>query len=440
MSKIGIIIKREYTTRVVKKSFILMTFLTPILFVGLIILPGWIATLQDSTEKNIVVIDRTGLYRDVLVSNDVYKFDFVDKALEDVRGDCTDRKELTALLYITDDLSKNPAAATLYSEKQLSVELKTYIANILTKQVEEQKLAAYNIPDIKEIINESKANLEIATIKWGSDGQETEASAELALVIGMASAMLIYMFIIMYGTQVMNGVMQEKTNRIVEVIISSVRPFDLMAGKIVGIALVGLTQFLMWVVLTLVILAVGSLFVNGTIDLDSISNMEQLGAMQGVSLNEAEMIMSEGYKMFASFNWLRIGLLFVVYFLGGYLLYASLFAAIGSAVDNETDASQFTMPITLPILLAIFAALYSVRSPDSSFAFWCSIIPFTSPVVMMVRLPFDVPTWEIVLSLVVLVLSFIGTTWFAGKVYRTGILMYGKKITWREMWKWVTYK
>ena len=258
----------------------------------------------------------------------------------------------------------------------------------------------------------------------------------MALVIGMVSAMMIYIFIIMYGTQVMNGVMQEKSNRIVEVIVSSVRPFDLMMGKIVGIALVGLTQFLMWVVLTLVLAGAGSVLLGGGFDPQSV---QQLAATPGASLTEAQGMAAEVYGMLASFNWVQIAILFVVYFLGGYLLYASLYAGVGSAVDNETDANQFTMPITLPILLAIFAALYSVRSPESSFAFWFSIIPFTSPVVMMVRLPFDVPGWEIALSVAVLVLSFIGSTWLAGKIYRTGIFMYGKKPTWSEMWKWLRY-
>ncbi|MDL2290151.1 ABC transporter permease [Paludibacteraceae bacterium OttesenSCG-928-F17] len=436
MSKIGIIIRKEYTTRVVKKSFILMTFLTPLLFVGIIILPTWISSLQDSTKKNIVVVDRTEMYKDVLKSNDIYTFEFVDKPVEQVREDNKENKDFTALLVITEDLANNPKAVTLYSEKQLNVELKSYISNILSKEVEEQKLAAYNIPDLKKMIEDSQTYIDIPTIKWGTDGEETEASAEMALIIGMVAAMLIYMFIIMYGTQVMNGVMQEKTNRIVEVIISSVKPFDLMAGKIIGIALVGLTQFLMWVILTFILLAIGSLFLSGSIDMSAINDLSQ---MQGMDMNEIEGTAMEFMKMITSFNWLQIGILFVVYFLGGYLLYASLFAAIGSAVDNETDANQFTLPITLPIIFAIFAALYSVKSPESSFAFWFSIIPFTSPVVMMVRLPFDVPGWEIAVSIIVLVLSFIGTTWVAGKIYRTGILMYGKKITWKELWKWIRY-
>ncbi len=438
MSKIGLIINKEYKTRVIKKSFILMTFLTPLLFVGIIILPTWIATLQDTTEKHIVVIDRTNLYKDVLLSNDTYTFDFVDKPLESVREENAGNKEFTALLLINDDLSKNPKGATLYSEKQLNVELKSYISNVLSKKTEEQKLASYNIPGLKEMIDNSKSNLDISTIKWGVDGEEKEASAEIALIIGMVTAMMIYLFIIMYGTQVMNGVMQEKANRIVEVIVSSVRPFELMMGKIIGIALVGLTQFLMWVVLTFILLTIGSFVISGSIDFKSMMEMNQM-QMNGISMTDIEIEAANFMKMLSSFNWLKIGILFVVYFLGGYLLYASLFAAIGSSVDNETDANQFTLPITLPIVLSIFIALYSVRSPESSFAFWFSIIPFTSPVVMMVRLPFDVAAWEIVVSIAVLILSFIGTTWMAGKIYRTGILMYGKKVTWKELWKWTRY-
>lgn len=433
MSKIGIIIKREYTTRVMKKSFIILTFLTPLFFIALMLVPSWLATLSDDSQKHIVVIDKTGLYHDVLKSNEVYTFDFVDKPIEEVRQSTTS-KDFRALLYISENLADNPKAATLYYEKQVGVELKSYIVGLLNKYTEEQKLASYNIPNIKQMVEDSKSNIDVGNIKWGVDGEEKEASAELAFIIGMAAAMLIYIFIILYGTQVMNGVMQEKTNRIVEVIVSSVRPFDLMMGKIIGVALVGLTQFLMWVILTGIGLgAIGSMLSSEA----SMESLSQMSAMQGGGISEAEV--ASYMSMIMSFNWLQIGLLFIVFFLGGYLLYASLFAAIGSSVDNETDANQFTLPITLPIIIAIFAAFYAVRHPDSAASFWFSIIPFTSPVVMMVRLPFDVPAWEIILSISVLVLSFIGTTWLAGKIYRTGILMYGKKTSWKELWKWLRY-
>ena len=440
MSKISLIIKREYTTRVIKKSFIILTFLTPLLFAGMITVPLLLSNIKDSNKKHIVVIDKTNSYSEVLKSNESYVFDYVDKPVDQVKKENSDKKEneFTALLMITDDLSKNPKAATLYSEKQVSLELKSYIAGILNKYVEQQKLASYNIPNLKEMVDKSRSEIEIPTIKWGDNGSEKEGSAELALVIGMISAFVIYMFIIIYGAQVMAGVVQEKTSRIVEVIISSVKPFELMMGKIIGIALVGLTQFIMWVILTGGILFIGSRFMGGGVDMSSMQPANQMG-MQAMTAPQYSGDIQHLFIMLHGVDFMQIILLFVLYFLGGYLLYASLFAAVGSAVESETDTQQFSLPLTLPIVFAIYAAIYSAQNPDGPLAFWCSMIPFTSPIVMMVRLPFDVPAWQIILSLSILVLSFIGTTWMAGKIYKTGILMYGKKATWKEMWKWMRY-
>jgi len=440
MSKISLIIKREYTTRVIKKSFIILTFLTPLLFAGMITVPLWLSGIKDSNKKHIVVIDKTHSYSQVLKNNESYIFDFVDKPVDQIKKENTDKneKEFTALLLISDDLSKNPRAVTLYSDKQVNLELKSYISGTLNKYVEQQKLEAYNIPHLKEMVEKSKSSIDIPTIKWGDNGQEKEGSAELALVIGMISAFVIYMFIIIYGAQVMAGVVQEKTSRIVEVIISSVKPFELMMGKIIGIALVGLTQFFMWVILTGSILFVGARFIGGGVDINAMQQANQMG-MQSMAGTQSPGEIQQLFAMLHGFDFMQIIILFVVYFLGGYLLYASLFAAVGSAVDSETDTQQFSLPLTLPIIFAIYAAVYSAQNPDGPLAFWCSMIPFTSPIVMMVRLPFDVPAWQIGLSLTILVLSFIGTTWMAGKIYRTGILMYGKKVTWKEMWKWLKY-
>jgi ABC-2 type transport system permease protein len=440
MSKISLIINREYKTRVMKKSFIILTFLTPLLFAGMITVPLWLSSIKDNNKKHIVVIDRTNSYSQVLKSNDTYIFDFVDKPVDEIKKENTNKKdnEFTALLVISEDLSKNPNAVTLYSDKQVNLELKSYISGLLNKYVEQQKLAAYNIPNLKEIVEKSRANIDIPTIKWGDNGQEKKGSAELALVIGMISAFLIYMFIIIYGAQVMAGVVQEKTSRIVEVIISSVKPFELMMGKIIGIALVGLTQFFLWVILTGIIVVIGSSLIGGEVDVNAIQQANQMG-MQSMSTVQNQGEIQQIFGLLHGFDFMQILVLFVFYFLGGYLLYASLFAAVGSAVDSETDTQQFSLPLTLPIIFAIYAAIYSAQNPDGPLAFWCSMIPFTSPIVMMVRLPFDVPAWQIILSLSILVLSFIGTTWIAGKIYRTGILMYGKKVTWTEMWKWIKY-
>ena len=438
MSKISLIIKREYTTRVMKKSFILLTFLTPVLFVGMISLIVWLGGIKDDKVKTIAVIDKTHLYEKVLKSNESYSFQFIDAPVEEIKKQNAEKGQFTALLYITDNLIDNPKAVTLYSEKQVNMELKGYITGLLNKYVEEQKLATYNIPHLKEMVEKSHTEIDLKTIKWAENGKDKEGSAELALTIGMLSAFVIYMFIVIYGAQVMNGVVQEKTNRIVEVMISSVKPFELMMGKIIGIAMVGLTQFLMWVILTGVIsAAVGSLFV-GSIDVNSMHQMGQVG-MQTAPVNAMPSEMQSLFTALSGVNYFQIVGLFIVYFLGGYLLYASLFAAVGSAVDNETDTQQFSMPIMLPIIFAIYAGIFAAQNPDGPLAFWCSMIPFTSPIVMMVRLPFDVPVWQILLSLTILILSFVGTTWMAGKIYRTGILMYGKKVSWKELWKWLRY-
>lgn len=439
MSKIGLIIKREYGTRVMKKSFILLTFLTPILMVGMISLIVYLGTIKDDKVKNIVVVDKTGLYKDVLKDSESYKFSFSNENVEQIKAGSKDKDAFEAVLYISNDLSKDSTAATMYSEKQVNLELKTYVSGLLNKYIEEQKLAAYNIPNLKQMVEKSHTDITMKTIKWSENGDEKEGSAELALVIGMITAFIIYMFIVIYGAQVMSGVVQEKTNRIVEVVISSVKPFELMMGKIVGIALVGLTQFLMWVLLTGgILLGLSTVFAKD-LDMEKMQKMQELSEKSMAASPEINAKMIDLITAINGLDFVQIISLFIVYFLGGYLLYASLFAAIGSAVDNETDTQQFSMPIMLPIIFAIYAGIFSAENPDGPLAFWCSMIPFTSPIVMMVRLPFDVPFWQIALSISILVLSFVGTTWMAGKIYRTGILMYGKKVTWKEMWKWLKY-
>jgi ABC-2 type transport system permease protein len=438
MSKISLIIKREYSTRVMKKSFILLTFLTPILMVGMISLIVYLGSIKDDKIKTIAVVDKTGLYSNVLKNNESYVFQFTNVTLDEMKQKNEKKSEYTALLLIDNDLSIDSSAAVMYSEKQVNMELKTYVSALLNKHIEEQKLASYNIPNIKEMVEKSHTNIELKTIKWDEDGKEKEGSAELAIMIGMITAFIIYMFIVIYGAQVMSGVVQEKTNRIVEVMISSVKPFELMMGKIIGIALVGLTQFFMWVLLSGAILMGLSAVVSKDIDLSGLEKMQSMNQIN-MPTNEVNAQINDFMTALNGLDFVQIISLFVVYFLGGYLLYASLFAAIGSAVDNETDTNQFSMPIMIPIIFAIYAGIFAAENPDGPLAFWCSMVPFTSPIVMMVRLPFDVPTWQIALSIGILILSFIGTTWLAGKIYRTGILMYGKKTTWKEMWKWLKY-
>ncbi len=440
MSKITLIIKREYTTRVMKPSFIILTFLTPVLIAGMIMVPLLLAQIKDNTEKKIVVIDQTGLYQNVFADNESFKFEFIDQSIESFRTS-KDKESYDAVLFIPQDLSLNPKAATLFSEEQVGLELKSYVSGLLKDYIEERKLADLNIPDFKELVEKTKVSIDVKTVRWGKDGEEKMGSAELAVIIGMISAFVIYIFIVVYGAQVMSGVVQEKTSRIVEVIISSVKPFQLMMGKIIGIAMVGLTQFALWVILSVVLVTALTTAFGTTLDIEAYQQAQTMGVSAvNLPFDDQDGVVSELLIALQNFDFVQTGVLFVLFFLGGYLLYASLFAAVGSAVDNETDTQQFSLPLTLPIVFAIYAAIYSAENPDGPLAFWCSMIPFTSPIVMMVRLPFGVPAWQLALSLGILILSFIGSTWVAGKIYRTGILMYGKKITWKEMMKWVFYK
>ena len=438
MSKIGLVITQEYKNRVAKKSFLVLTLLMPILFVALIFTPIWLATLKDGEVKLVAVVDQTGKYESVFTDNDAYNFELIGDPIDSLRTS-EKRSDYEAIVVISNDLATTPGAVTIYSEKQVNIELKNFIEQGLSSFVEKEKLLSHNIPNIQEIIDESQANVHVNTIKWSEDGSEEISSSEVAIAIGMVFTMLIYMFIFVYGAQVMSSVVQEKTNRIVEVLICSVKPFELMMGKIISIALVGLTQFGIWLLLTIGLVVVAGQFLGGSINPETMVNVEQMSDAAAIQQASSELNFDNIMAMIMSVNPFELISYFIIYFIGGYLLYASIFAAIGSAVDNETDTQQFMLPVTIPIIFAIYAAIYGAQNPDGPLAFWCSMIPFTSPIVMMVRLPFGVPMWEKLLSVAILIASFIGTTWMSAKIYRTGILMYGKKPSWKEMWKWLKY-
>lgn len=438
MSKIGLVIAQEYKNRVAKKSFLVLTILMPILFVGLIFTPIWLATLEDNDLKQVAVIDQTGKYLSVFTDNDAYKFDVIGAPLDSLRQS-EKRGDYEAIVVISKNLATSPEAVTIYSEKQINIGLKNFIQQGLNSFVEKENLRSYNIPNIQEIIDESQANVRVNTIKWREDGSEEISSSEVAIAIGMVFTMLIYMFIFIYGAQVMSSVVQEKTSRIVEVLICSLKPFELMMGKIISIALVGLTQFGIWLILTIGLVFISGQFLGNSINPETMVNMEQLSNADTLQQTTSSLNFDSIMEMIMSVNPFELIVYFLIYFIGGYLLYASIFAAIGSAVDNETDTQQFMLPVTIPIIFAIYAAIYGAQNPDGPLAFWCSMIPFTSPIVMMVRLPFGVPMWEKILSVTILIASFIATTWMSAKIYRTGILMYGKKPSWKEMWKWLNY-
>ena len=438
MSKIGLIISREYRNRVVKKSFLLMTFLIPVLMAALIVVPIWLASIKDDEERVVAVVDQTGLYVDLFeeLKNDECSFVVVDEApqLTSSSSIFPEKSEYIAFVIISDDLSKNANAMMIYSQKQFPSSIRRFIESVLEDYVETQTLASYNIPKLKEMIDDARVDVRAKTYKLSDEGVTTSDS-DIASIVGILATMLIYMFIFVSGSQVMNSVVQETVNRIVEVMVCSVKPWELMWGKIIAVGLTCLTQMGLWAVLTMMIVGV-AMGVMG-IDMSGL----QGGPMAGMAVDMQEVsALGSQFEVLWSIDWGFVAVMFLVYFVGGYLLYSSMFAAIGASVDNESDTSQFMTPITLVVLFALYAGMYSAENPDGPLAFWCSMIPFTSPIVMMVRVPFDVPVWQLVLSLGLLALTIVGTIWLSAKIYRVGILMYGKKPTVKEIIKWIKYK
>lgn len=440
MSKISLIIENEYMTRVKKKSFLVMTLLTPVLMVVLCCVPVLIELFSSSEMRNVTVVDQTGLYREVFVDNEEYTYTYLDTETtsEQMRNDETPY----AYIVITDNLLDNPNAMTIYSHRQITAGFESQTERSMEEFLHEAKLATFDIPGLQQIIDESDVQINMSSIRFDEEG-ETQTSAGLATAIGMISTFVIYMFLFAYGGMVMSSVMQEKTNRIVEVMVSSVKPFELMMGKIISVGLVGLTQIGIWVLL-IVGLGIGAsfafgipLFMNNEELLAQAQNMSG-AAMAGGAAIDPDML--DIAQTLSGINFTQIIVCLILYFIGGYVIYASLFAAIGSAVDNETDSNQFLMPITLIIIFAFYVGLFSAEDPEGGMAWWCSMIPFTSPIVMMVRIPFGVAVWELILSFAILFASAIGMTWLASRIYRVGILLYGKKPSYKELFKWIKYK
>jgi len=422
MNKIWLIIKREYLVRVRKRSFIIMTILGPLLMAGIIILPTYLA-MQGHDERTIALYEENTSFSSKLEDTD--NLHFVKIPTEEVsivKEDFTS-SPYYALLFIKD--SEN---FSLYSNQQVSLSIKEEIEDKITSIIQKQKLELAGI-DL-QVLEGSTTVIEVETIIIG-EGGETSGNAEVSFGIAFMCGILIYMFIFMYGTMVMRGVIEEKTSRIVEVIISSVKPFQLMMGKILGIALVGLTQFMLWIVLTVIISSFAEVLFFDTTSITSESG--EMGKEQSI-------IVSEFLKSLAGINIPQLLSAFVFYFLGGYLLYSALFAAVGSAVDAEADTQQFILPITIPLIISFILMQPVMDNPDGILAYWASLIPFTSPIIMMVRLPFGVSNTELMLSMALLIVGFLVTTSLAAKIYRTGILMYGKKASYKELWKWLTYK
>lgn len=416
MHKIWLIIKREYLVRVRKKSFIIMTILGPILMAALLIVPTYLA--EENQENRIIALNEDANY--ILEDSEFIHFTTIPTSEAELLKTDFNESPFYALLYI------DGGNFTLYSNQQISLSVSKSIERQLEKLIKHEKLKLLGI-DL-QILEDANTEINITTKIISEDGNTSNSQAEASMGIGFISGILIYMFIFMYGTMVMRGVIEEKTSRIVEVIISSVKPFQLMMGKILGVALVGFTQFVLWILLTIIISTVAELaFLDANVMATEMNSSDQ------------SVILAQVAEITGGINLLQIFLAFIFYFLAGYLMYSSLFAAVGSAVDAEADTQQFILPITIPLILSFVLIQPIMDNPDGTLAFWMSMVPFTSPVIMMVRLPFGVANWELALSVGILIVSFIATTWLAGRIYRTGILMYGKKANYKEIWKWLKY-
>ncbi len=444
MSKISLIIGRELKSRLTNKTFIIMTLLAPLLITGFL---AFIIKMSQSekTEQNVLVLDESQLFRDKLSGNDyvslAYSNEPLQKAVTAFYG-----KGYTCLLWISPTIIEGGAGAVkLFYKKSPGFGFQTFLKNQLEKIIYENKLKANNI-DIN-VIHNSKQNVKLILEKVNDKGDTEEQNAFGFL--GFISGALMFIFIIMYGMMVFRSVMEEKTSRIVEVIVSSVKPFQLMMGKIIGVALLGIIQFVAMGIITFGLTTVlSTIFLKETTSqLKVFEEQQELVKKNGANVDfkqlekfDDKLELFDMLKKIKGVNFLEVFIYFVLYFIGGYLFYSSIMAAIGSAVDSEADSQQFITPVMLPLMLGYIISSKTIMNPDSSLVFWGSIIPFTSPIVMMSRITNGIPFWEIALSLSLLFASFIFMVWLAGRIYRTGILMYGKKTSWREIGKWLFYK
>jgi ABC-2 type transport system permease protein len=401
-----------------------MTLLTPLFMIGIFVVPTLLAN-NNEEQSSVVIIDDNNFSELEFVSTKSIKYiELEESHFEQNKSSLIDAFDFVLHIPKVDSLPQIENSIEVYSENQMSLSIKLNIENEIDKQLTNIYLVKNRI-DLDKIKNsESKTSLK--TFVVDDEGQNTAGNSEASFGIGLVGGFLIYIFIFMYGTMVMRSVIEEKTNRIVEIIISSVKPFELMFGKIISVALVGLSQFVMWIILGSVFLLIANGLLSTEVDITNLSANEGLVSEMNASL------MALPIK--------TLLITFLIYFLGGYLLYGSLFAAIGSASDQETDSQQFIVPITIPLILSFILVQVIIDNPHSGLAYWLSMIPFTSPIIMIARIPFGVPIHELILSITLLILGFLFTTWLAGKIYRVGILMYGKKISYKELWKWLKYK
>lgn len=439
MSNVSIIIQREFNERVRKKSFIISTLLMPLLMLLLMAAPALVMQFSRGEEKIIAVIDQSGLVAPQLEDDEELSFRIVDMPVEEARKQT---EGLFGVLWIGADILADPSAVKLYANSSSSLSLELSITGRIERILEAEKLKAYDIDNLQRILDEVKTSVTMQTFRNDkSQEEETQAgSSAVATAAGFILGMILYMFLLMYGAMVMQSVIEEKQNRVLEVMVSSVRPFQLMLGKILGVAAVAVVQVLIWGVLIVVL---GSFVMPMLLPEEVLAGAQamQQGMPDATALAGVDPDMLQAVAAVTDTAYIAklFGCLLLFVF-GGYLLYSAMFAAVGSAVDNVQDTQQFQLPITLPIILALIVMTTVIKDPNSPLAFWCSMIPFTSPIVMMARVPYGIPWWEVALSLAILYASFVAMVWFAAKIYRVGIFMYGKKPSFKELLKWVRYK
>lgn len=432
MNKILIIIQREFLKRVRTKGFIILTITMPFIMAALVFVPLWLSSIENDEQQKVAVIDPTGVYAKALKASKSFAFSAQPVITEKMRSEDS---PYDAVVAISGDLVKNNGKVTIYSHKEIPGNMLDYIQSKLNETVQKQKLEATGIAGLDKIIDDVQRDVNMKTVKWSKEGDEQASSTYVAIIVGGIFTLLIYIFVITYGGMVMQSVIEEKTNRIMELLVSSVKPFQLMMGKIIGVMLVGIAQMALWGVMLSIIMTVASVGFG-------VSQAQSIAA--GQSMPSPTMNMSQDTQelltAIVNLPYAEIGLMFIIMFVGGYLLYSSFFAATGASINEQEDANQFVVPITMITLFGLYAAMYSIENTDGPLAFWASLFPLTSPIVMMIRIPFGVPLWQELLSIALLYASAFLMIWIGGKIYRVGILMYGKKPSIKEIIKWMRYK
>ena len=435
------VIAREYKTRVKKKSFLVTTFLVPILFVGMIVAVYYIMGNTKERKQDVAVVDQSGIVMPHLTDTDRLSFaDYSFESPESVKGRLGELGKDVLVVVSPLDTVARTVSVQAYSKDPLGVEFTSGLASKVNDAVEEYRIRQYGIDNLRQIMEDVRSDVSVTEYTLGESGEEKISESGIYMMVSMILGIIIWMFITMFGGQVMSSVIEEKNSRVVEVLISSVKATDLMFGKIIGVALVALTQFLLWIVLSVVLVTAASQFMGQDM-MQSLQNAPEMmtgpeAAMVQGTPGELQTILGT----LSNIPWVKLIVSFLIFFILGYLLYASLFAAVGSAVENEGDAAQLQLPLTIPLMIAYFIILMAFKNPDGGLVVWTSMIPFTSPIVMLARIPYGVPMWQLVLSIALLFFTFIGCAWVSAKIYKVGILMFGKKSTFSDLWKWLKQK